>query len=42
MVTTNPVNLNLSEDDKAALEAFLNTLTDQHFLQDPKFSDPFD
>ncbi|HWJ04376.1 MAG TPA: cytochrome c peroxidase [Steroidobacteraceae bacterium] len=37
----NPVNLNLSEQDKDALEAFLNTLTDESFLTDPRFSDPF-
>lgn len=34
--------LNLSEDDKAALEAFFNTLTDNAFLTNPKFSDPFE
>jgi cytochrome c peroxidase len=33
--------LNLSETDKQALEAFLNTLTDDKFLHDPKFSNPF-
>jgi cytochrome c peroxidase len=33
--------LHLSEQDKNALEAFLNTLTDSTFLNDPKFSDPF-
>jgi cytochrome c peroxidase len=32
---------NLSRDDKAALVAFLKTLTDQKFITDPKFSDPF-
>ena len=37
----NPVRLNFSPEDKAALIAFLNTLTDQDFLNDPKFSDPF-
>jgi cytochrome c peroxidase len=36
-----PIRLNLSEDEKNALEAFLNTLTDSAFLNDPKFSDPF-
>ena len=36
-----PVRLNLSEEDKDALEAFLNTFTDHAFLDDPKFSDPF-
>jgi cytochrome c peroxidase len=38
---TNPQRLNLSESDKLALEAFLRTLTDEAFLSDPKFSDPF-
>jgi cytochrome c peroxidase len=33
--------MNLSEADKQALEAFLNSLTDTPFLTDPKFSDPF-
>lgn len=37
----NPVRLNLSEPDKDALEAFLNTLTDTEMLSDPKFADPF-
>jgi cytochrome c peroxidase len=32
---------NLSERDKAALVAFLKTLSDPKFLTDPKFSDPF-
>ena len=27
--------------EKAALIAFLKTLTDEKFLSDPKFSDPF-
>ena len=36
-----PMRLNLSEEDKDALEAFLRTMTDQEFLTDPKFSDPF-
>ena len=36
-----PLQMNLSEADKEALEAFLNTLTDTAFLTDPKFSDPF-
>ena len=36
-----PRRLNLSEYEKNALEAFLNTLTDNAFLNDPKFSDPF-
>jgi cytochrome c peroxidase len=36
-----PMRLNLTEEDKQALEAFLRTLTDDEFLTDPKFSDPF-
>jgi cytochrome c peroxidase len=32
---------NLSKAEKAALVAFLKTLTDQKFVTDPKFSDPF-
>ena len=35
------LRLNLSESDKDALEAFLNTLTDTAFLSDPRFSNPF-
>jgi cytochrome c peroxidase len=33
--------MNLSEEDKDALEAFLHTLTDDAMIADPKFSDPF-
>jgi cytochrome c peroxidase len=33
--------LNLNSADKLALEAFLNTLTDQVFTGDPRFSSPF-
>jgi cytochrome c peroxidase len=33
--------LNLTEDEKKALEAFLKTLTDVSFIADPKFSNPF-
>jgi cytochrome c peroxidase len=33
--------LNLRAADKAALVAFLKTLTDRKFITDPKFSDPF-
>ncbi len=36
-----PRRLNLSEEDKAALVAFLHTLTDENFLADERFSDPF-
>ena len=33
--------LNLTEDEKKALEAFLKTFTDVSFIADPKFSNPF-
>jgi cytochrome c peroxidase len=33
--------LNFTDSEKAALVTFLKTLTDQVFLTDPKFSDPF-
>jgi cytochrome c peroxidase len=33
--------LNFTDSEKAALIAFLKTLTDETFLTDPKFSDPF-
>ena len=36
-----PRRLNLSADDRAALVAFLTTLTDDKFITDPRFSDPF-
>lgn len=36
-----PLQLNLSESDKAALVAFLTTLTDMDFLTNELFSDPF-
>ena len=36
-----PLRLNLSVDDKAALVAFMKTLTDTTLTTDPKFSDPF-
>lgn len=36
-----PRRLNLNANDRAALVAFLETLTDNAFLTDPKFSDPF-
>jgi cytochrome c peroxidase len=34
--------LHLTASEKAALVAFLKTLTDRAFLADPRFSDPFD
>ncbi len=36
-----PLRMNLTENDKQALVAFLKTLTDQELLSDPKYSDPF-
>lgn len=36
-----PTRLNLSDEDRSALEAFLNSTTDPAFLEDPRFSDPF-
>jgi cytochrome c peroxidase len=33
--------LHFTDSEKAALIAFLKTLTDEQFLTDPKFSDPF-
>lgn len=36
-----PVRLNLSQAEKDALAAFMNTLTDTTFLTDPRFSNPF-
>lgn len=36
-----PVQMNMTAYEKSALIAFLNTLTDQTFINDPKFSDPF-
>jgi len=36
-----PRRLNLSADDRAALVAFLRTLTDLSVTTDPRFADPF-
>ncbi|MGB1254039.1 MAG: cytochrome-c peroxidase, partial [Candidatus Promineifilaceae bacterium] len=36
-----PRRLNLNQQDRDDIVAFLNTLTDQTFLTNPKFSDPF-
>ncbi len=36
-----PRHLNLSEEEKAALVAFLKTLTDEVMISDVKYSDPF-
>ncbi len=37
----NARNMNISDDEKAAIIAFLNTLTDYKMLTDNKFSNPF-
>ncbi len=37
----NPIRLNLSAAGKAALVAFMKTLTDTVLISDPKFADPF-
>lgn len=39
--TNQPKRLNLTAGEKAAMVAFLNTLTDNTFINDVKFSDPF-
>jgi cytochrome c peroxidase len=39
--TGGPKRMNLTERQKVALEAFLRTLTDEDFLSDARFSDPF-
>jgi cytochrome c peroxidase len=39
--TGGPKRMNLTERQKTALEAFLRTLTDEEFLSDARFSDPF-
>lgn len=39
--TTEPRKLNLTAAEKAALVAFLETLTDEALLADPKYSNPF-
>lgn len=36
-----PLRMNLTAQEKAALVAFMNTLTDEAMLSDEKFSDPF-
>jgi cytochrome c peroxidase len=37
----NPISLEFTDTEKEALIAFLHTLTDQQFLKDEKFADPF-
>lgn len=36
-----PVKLHLTTQEKEAIIAFLHTLTDETFITDPAFSDPF-
>lgn len=38
---TTPINMNLSETDKDDLIAFLHTLTDNEFITEEKYADPF-
>ena len=38
---TTPVQMNMTAYQKQAIIAFLNTLTDNSFTTDPRFSDPF-
>jgi cytochrome c peroxidase len=37
----NRISLNLTEDEQTAIIAFLHTLTDEQFVTDSQFSDPF-
>ena len=37
----NAMQMNVTPDDKQALIAFLNTLTDYNMINDPKYSNPF-
>jgi cytochrome c peroxidase len=39
--TGETIRLNLSETEKSALVAFLHTLTDENYMYDERFSDPF-
>jgi len=39
--STAPVRMNMTAQQKSDLVAFLGTLTDNSFVSDPKFSDPF-
>ena len=38
---TGPIRLDLDDDDRRALLAFLHTLTDEGFLTDERFAEPF-
>jgi cytochrome c peroxidase len=35
------ISLNLTDAEQAAIISFLHTLTDDQFLNDPKFGDPY-
>jgi cytochrome c peroxidase len=39
--TGDAIRLGLSENEKSALVAFLHTLTDENYMDDERFSDPF-
>jgi cytochrome c peroxidase len=41
VIATGTPSLHLSADEKAAIIAFLQTLTDETFVTNPRFSDPF-
>ncbi|MFM2225137.1 MAG: hypothetical protein RJA07_1339 [Bacteroidota bacterium] len=41
VMLNNPIQFNLSQSDRKALLAFLNTLTDKSMITSAKFSDPF-
>jgi len=41
IISGEPVKLHLTNSEKAAIIAFLRTLTDEEFLTNPKFSNPF-
>lgn len=41
LATSQSVSLDLSDEESAAVIAFLHTLTDEEFLTDERFSDPF-
>ena len=40
-IPSDSVSLNLSEEETAAVIAFLHTLTDEDFVTDERFSNPF-
>ncbi len=36
-----PIRMNLTEENKEDMLNFLKTLTDKHFMDDERYSDPF-